>query len=108
RILPPDAIHPRHKLLQAVTLLQIPSADLVLFRIEIFLTAFGARTMLAEFECRTIDAIGGAECGRQHQAYEKGRATTVLQKLRENVRGVGPQVWAAILTAIGLREFGEV
>ena len=39
--------------------------------------------MLAEFEGRTIDAIGGAERGRQHQADEKGRAATVLQKIVE-------------------------
>src|SRR6476659_10735717 len=57
-ILVPDAIHPRNQLLQAMTLLQVPRADLVLFRIEIFLTAFGAGTMLTEFEGRAIDAIG--------------------------------------------------
>src|SRR5215475_11497609 len=62
-ILAPDAIHPRNHLLQAMTLLQIPRADLVLFSIEIFLTAFKAWTLLAEFEGGTIDAIGGAERG---------------------------------------------
>src|SRR5215510_6321027 len=107
-ILASDAIHPRNQLLQALTLLQVPIAYLVFFRIEIFLTAFEARTMLAEFEGRTIDAIGGAERGGQHQAYEKGRSATVLQILRENVGGVGPQVWAEILTDIGLCQLGEV
>ena len=80
-ILAPDPIHPRNKLLQALTLLEVPIAALVLFRIEIFLTAFKTRTMLAEFEGWTIDAIGGAECGGQHQAYEKGWSATVLQIL---------------------------
>src|SRR5215813_12291968 len=62
-ILAPDAIHPRNQLLQAMMLLQVPRADLVLFRIEIFLTAFDARMLLAEFEGGTVDAIGGAESG---------------------------------------------
>jgi hypothetical protein len=62
-ILAPDAIRSRNQLLQAMTLLQVPRADLVLFRIEIFLTAFEARTLLAEFEGGAIDAIGGAEGG---------------------------------------------
>src|SRR5215208_4552914 len=57
-ILAPDAIHPRNQLLQAMVLVQVPRADLVLFRIEIFLTAFEARTMLAEFEGWAIDTIG--------------------------------------------------
>src|SRR4051812_25012016 len=83
-VLTPDAIYPCHKLLQALTVLQVPSADLVLFRIEIFLTAFEARTMLAEFKGWTINAIRGAECGGQHQAHEKGRSATVLQILCEN------------------------
>src|SRR6266404_269876 len=107
-ILAPDPIHPRHKLLQAMTLLQVPRTDLVLFRIEIFLTAFEAWTRLAEFEGWTIDAIGGAERGGQHQAYEKGRSATVLQILRENIRGVRPQMWAEILTDVGPGQFGEV
>src|SRR5215813_468344 len=107
-ILPPAPIHPRDKLLQAMTLLQVPIADLVLFRIEIFLTAFGTRAILAEFKGWTIDAIGGAKRGSQHHAYEKGWAATVLQILRENIRRVRPQVWVEILTDISLRQLGEV
>src|SRR6266851_261837 len=107
-ILVPDPIHPRHKLLQAMTLLQVPVAALVFFRIEIFLTAFGARARLAEFEGWTIDAIGGTERGGQHQAYEKGRSATVLQILREYIRGVRPQVRAEILTDVRLGQLGEV
>ena len=107
-ILPPDPIHPRNKILQALLLLQVPGADLVLFGIEIFLTAFGTRAMLAEFEGWAIDAIGGAKRGREHQAYEKGRAATVLEILRENIGGVGPQMGAEIFTDFGLRELGEV
>src|SRR5262245_22010308 len=107
-VLAPDAIHPCNKLLQALTLLQVPRADLVLFRIEVFLTAFGARTMLAEFEGGAIDAIEGTECGGQHQACEKGRSATVLQILRENIRRVRPQVRAEILPGLSLRQLGEV
>jgi hypothetical protein len=108
RILTSNPIHPRNKLLQALTLLEVPRADLVLFRIEIFLTAFDTWTMLAEFEGWTIDAIGGAERGGQHQAYEKGRSATVLQILRENIRGIRPQMRAEIFTDVSLRELGEV
>src|SRR5712691_2716083 len=107
-ILMPDPIHPRHKLLQAMTLLQVPIAELVFFRIEIFLTAFGARALLAEFEGWAIDAIGGTERGSEHQAYEKGRSATVLQILRENVRRVRPQVWAEILTDVSVGQLSEI
>src|SRR6266704_3284777 len=78
-IIQPEPIHPRNEIFQAMTLLQVPRTDLVLFRIEIFLTAFGARARLAEFEGWAIDAIGGTERGSEHQAYEKGRSATVLQ-----------------------------
>src|SRR2546428_13865195 len=82
----PEPIHPRNEIFQAMTLLQVPRADLVLFRIEIFLTAFGARALLAEFEGWAIDAIVGTELGSDHQAYEKGRSRTVVQILRDDVR----------------------
>src|SRR5262245_17140214 len=107
-ILPPNPIHPCNKVLQALRLLQIPGADLVLFGVEIFLTAFETWAMLAEFEGRAIDAIGGAQGSRQYEAYEKGRSASVLEILGENVRRVGPQVGAEILTDVGLREFGKI
>src|SRR5215468_3479840 len=78
-IFAPDSIHPCNKLLQTLTLLQVPRADLVLFRIEVFLTAFGAWAMLAKFEGRAIDTIGGTECSGQYEACEKSRSATVLQ-----------------------------
>src|SRR5215831_16661666 len=107
-ILPPDPVHPRNEILQALTLLQVPRTHFIFFRIEIFLTAFEARALLTEFEGWTVDAIGGAERGGQHQAYEEGWSTTVLQILRENIWGVRPQVWVEILTDVSLGQLGEV
>src|SRR5215467_9028347 len=107
-ILPPDPIHPRNEIFQALTLLQVPRANFVFFRIEIFLTAFEARALLTEFEGWTVDAIGGAERGGQHQAYEEGWSATMLQILRENIWGIRPQVWVEILTDVSLGQLGEV
>src|SRR5262249_19159425 len=61
-----DSIQLSNNLLQTLTMLEVQRADMVLFRIEIFLTAFEAGKMLAEFEGRAIDAIEGAECSGQY------------------------------------------
>src|SRR6266853_1299017 len=88
----PDLVDERDQLAQAVRAVAIPGADLVFLRVEVLLRAGFLGAALAELEGGPVDAVIGAQRrGQQEPRGERG-ASTGLQVLREDVRGVGPQV----------------
>ena len=69
-------VHSRDQVVQAVWTIEIPVAELVLLRIEVFLAARLARLVLEQFERRTIDAVVSAERRGEHETrHESGPAS---------------------------------
>ena len=94
--------------LQAVGPLEIPVADFVLFRVEIFFAAVAHGAMLHQLEGGAVDAVVRAQRGGQQQADGEDGAAADLQKLGENVGRVGPLVGAEEVAHRRLGQLGEV
>ena len=62
-IIAPDLIHPRDQVAQAVGMVDGPGANLVFFRVPIFLAPSRYGAILAQFEGRAVDAIVRPQSG---------------------------------------------
>src|SRR5260370_15268584 len=104
----PDLVDERDQLAQAVRAVSIPGADLVFLRVEIFLRPRFLRAAFAELEGGAVDAVVGAQRSGQEEPRGERGASTRLQVLREDVRGVGPQVGPEVLADRWLGQLAEV
>src|SRR5688500_4197984 len=93
---------------EAVRTLEVPVLDLVLLRIEVLLAARLARRALLQLVRRAIDAVVRRQRRGQHRAHDERRPAAVLQRLVQDVGGVGPAVGPEILPRVGGSELGEV
>src|SRR4029078_529183 len=64
--------------------------------------------VLSQFERRSINAVTGAQRCRQYKPRHEGRASSVLELLREDVRCVGPEVWPKKFSHLCLFKLREV
>ena len=85
-LLAPDRVDARDEVAQAVRPLEVPVADLVLLRVEIFLAARLARLVLQQLEGRAVDAVAGRQRRGQHQPHHERRPAAELQVLGAGCR----------------------
>src|SRR4029078_3145879 len=64
--------------------------------------------VFSQFERRSVDAVTGAQGCRQYKPRHEGRASSVLELLREDVRCVGPEVWPKKFSHLCLCQLREV
>ena len=83
-------------------------SDLVFLRIEVFLGCPVRGLVLQQFVGRAVDAVAGAQRGRQRHAQQEGRAAAELQKLGQDVRRVGPEIGAEEFADLGAGQLGEI
>src|SRR5258708_28870688 len=104
----PDLVNEGDQLAQAVRVVAIPGANLVFLRVEILLRPGFLRAAFAELEGGAVDAVVGAQRSGQEEPRGERGASTRLQVLREDVRGVGPQVGPEVLADRWLGQLVEV
>src|SRR5258708_15127213 len=104
----PDLVDERDQLAQAVRAVSITGADLVCLRGEMLVRPRFLRAAFAELEGGAVDAVVGAQRRGQEEPRGEGGASTRLQVLREDVRGVGPEVGPEVLADRWLGQLGEV
>src|SRR5258708_11646769 len=92
-----DLVHERDQLPQAVRAVSIPGADLIFLRVEILLRPRVLGAALAELEGGPVDAVIGSQRRGQEEPRGERGASTGLEVLREDVRGVRPQVGPEVL-----------
>src|ERR1700735_3008428 len=93
---------------QAVGALDVPHANLILFRIQVFLAARPQRLILAELESRAVDSVIRTKCRRQNQPGHERRPAAMLEVVVENVGRIRPQIGTKKFIYASLRQFGEI
>src|SRR5207248_922698 len=89
-----DAVDARDEILQTVRRIEIPVPDLVLLRIEVLFATLFARPVFDKLECRPIDPVTGAERRGQQVPYHERRAPPDLEKFRQDIGSIRPQIRA--------------
>src|SRR5215472_2104999 len=108
RVLAAEAVDLGDQRPQAARPLQVPVPDLILLRVQVVLATRRQRRHLRQFEGRSIDAVARAQRRRQHEAQCTRGATTCLQGVSQDVRGIRPEVGPEILADRGLSQLNEV
>src|SRR5262249_15766021 len=103
-----DLVYQRDERSQASWFMQIPFLDLILFGIEIFLTAAFSRDIFIKLVRRSVDAVAGTECRRQDQSRSERGGAAALKVFVKNVGRVRPEVRTEEFAHFGLRQFREV
>ena len=104
----PDPVDAGNKLFKATRLFQIPSLDLIFFRIEIFFAAGFPRHVFTKLKGRAVNAVVGAQHRGQHQPGHEGRPSAKLEILGQDIRSIRPQVGAEKIADLRLGELGEI
>src|ERR1041385_527151 len=91
-MLPPGPVQRGHQGTKTGRTIDVPALELVLLRIEVLLASGRPRHVLSELEGRSIDTVACAQGCRQHQANSEGRSSADLEKFRQDVGSIRPQV----------------
>src|SRR5215472_6317248 len=108
RVLAAEAVDLGDQRPQAARPLQVPVPDLILLRVQVLLAPGGQRRHLRQFEGRPIDAVARAQRRGEHEAQRARSATTGLQRVRQYVLGIRPEVRPEVLADRGLCQLSEV
>src|SRR5436190_4241456 len=108
RVLFADTVDSGNDLAQTPRGMQLAMLQFVFLGIQIFFAASLRGRVFAQLKRGPINAIACGQSSRQNQADHECRTAADLQKLRKNVRRVGPEVRAEVFSQVGLGELGEI